>query len=155
MREKEILEDWILITYDIPRGKEGHALRHWLIRKLRELGAMMFTESVYYLPYSPKAYEAITRLEGRAKCYVWRAKLTEYEDAKEVTKRYRNERKILLATLRTFIDKYFSLSEEEGGISKLKSYRSMIISIQRCIEMSLAVDYDDEIAKEYFAIRLP
>jgi len=155
MREKEILHNWVLITYDIPRGKLGHALRHWLIRKLRELGAMPYTESVWYLPYSQKAYEAIERLAGRAKFYVWRASLKEREDAKELTRKYRDERKILLATLRALIDKYFSISEEEGGISKLKYYRSMILSIQRCIEQSLALDWDEEIAREFTQIRLP
>jgi len=155
MSEKEILQDWILITYDIPRGRLGHALRHWLVRKLRGLGAMMFTESVYYLPHSQKAYEAITRLEGRAKFYVWRARLTEPEDAREVTKRYRDERKILLSTLKTFIDSYYKLDPTKESVSKLKYLRQLILSIQRCIEMSLALDWDEEIAKEFTQIRLP
>jgi len=155
MREKEILQDWILVTYDIPRGREGHALRHWLIRKIREMGGMMFTESVYYLPHSEKAYDAIARLRGRAKCYVWRTSLKEREDAKELTRRYRDERKVLLTALRTLIDRYSSLSEDSTSASKLKYLKYMILSLQRCIEQSLALDWSEEVAREYHQVRMP
>jgi hypothetical protein len=84
--EIHIQHDWILVTYDIPRSRDN--VRKKVIRALRALGAMRHTDSVYYMPYNPKAYEIAASLPGEA--YVWRSSLTSDTQARQVTQDYYN-----------------------------------------------------------------
>ena len=84
---KKVEENWILITYDIPRN-EG-SIRKSVLRRLHRLGALQFTESVYYLPYSPEGMAAAKEVcKGTGSVYAWYSKMIEGEQARELTIKY-------------------------------------------------------------------
>ena len=82
---KRIEENWILITYDIPRS-EG-SLRKRVLRRLHKIGAIQFTESVYYMPYNPASLKAARDVSEGGEIIVWFSKV-EGADAALLTKRY-------------------------------------------------------------------
>jgi len=83
---KEVEENWILITYDIPRS--GGTVRKSVLRRLHRLGALQFTESVYYLPYSREGVVAATEVcKGAGSVFAWYSKI-EGEQARELTAKY-------------------------------------------------------------------
>jgi hypothetical protein len=83
---KEVEENWILITYDIPRTEE--TIRKSVLRRLHRLGALQFTESVYYLPYSREGIVAAREVcKGAGSVFAWYSKI-EGEQARELTAKY-------------------------------------------------------------------
>ncbi|MDI6847001.1 MAG: hypothetical protein QMD23_02575 [Candidatus Bathyarchaeia archaeon] len=82
--EIQLQHDWLLITYDIPRTQDKERKR--IIRALKNMGALMHTESVYYLPANPKAVEIARTLPGQS--FVWRSSLTSDSQAKKLTQNY-------------------------------------------------------------------
>lgn len=87
---KEIVADWVLVTYDIKVSKEGLKKRHDFLQAGKYAGAVMHTESVYYMPMSPEAIEAITKLaEGsEGQVTVWFTKSASPKQAEQLTAVY-------------------------------------------------------------------
>lgn len=87
LEPKRIEENWILVTYDIPRN-EG-SIRKSVLRRLYRLGALQFTESVYYLPYNSEGMAAIKEIrKGSGTIFAWCSKVIEPEQAEELTAKY-------------------------------------------------------------------
>lgn len=68
---KEILQDYVLITYDIPA--KDWKTRANFIRKARSVGAMMYTASCWLLPYSEAAFELANEVAASGNAIVWRS----------------------------------------------------------------------------------
>lgn len=87
---KEIVADWILVTYDLPSTKEGLTRRHDFLRAGKYAGAVQHSESVYYMPMTQVAVEAITKLsEGSGGAvFVWYTKAASESLAQQLTTVY-------------------------------------------------------------------
>ncbi len=85
---KELLSDWVLISYDIP-AKEKQ-LRRTFIRDAIALGAEQFTESCYLLPFGDKAMELANKLESAGHAVVWQAHMPDEAKALEITAKYQD-----------------------------------------------------------------
>lgn len=68
---KEIEDNYILICYDIPATKEGNKLRKQVLKDMSNIGAVGFTQSVYYMPYSDKAFQLANEIKERGHSVVW------------------------------------------------------------------------------------
>jgi len=84
---KEVLDDFILITYDIPNNEEGNKVRTEFYHTARRIGAVMHTESVYYMPWTQAANIAALSIAEKGKVFVWYSK-TSGDTARELTIRY-------------------------------------------------------------------
>jgi len=100
--EKELIADWILITYDLPVTAEGNAARSKFLHLAPRLGAMMHTRSVYFMPQTQESEVAALELSRVGKVFVWTSNL-QGEKSKELTEIYdsriKDEIKVVLRRL--------------------------------------------------------
>ena len=83
---KKIEEGWILVTCDLP-SEEG-SFRKRVLRRLRRLGALQFTESVYYMPYTMEGIRAAREISDKSGAvFVWYSKV-QGEDARFLTNQF-------------------------------------------------------------------
>lgn len=85
---KAVIQDWILITYDLPNNKEGSKTRYEFLKKAREIGAVPHTESVWLLPLTPESQVMALEIAKKGKAVVWTSTTAETGKSEEITKRY-------------------------------------------------------------------
>jgi hypothetical protein len=86
---KDVISDWILVTYDLPTTEEGNKARAKFLDAVRYIGGVMHSESCYLLPSSPSSELAAVELaEKTPSCYVWFSSVHSPEKAKELTQEY-------------------------------------------------------------------
>ena len=89
---KEIEQNWVLLTYDIPR--KDQKVRDSFIKEAKAIGAVMHTESCYLLPYSDKAFELANKVAAIGNAVVWKSRQEDKEKAEEITTKYGDHLKI-------------------------------------------------------------
>jgi len=75
---KEVLHDFILITYDLPTTEEGNKARAKFLDDIRYIGGVMHSESCYLMPSSPESELAAIQLAEKTPSWKKHA-----EDGKE------------------------------------------------------------------------
>jgi hypothetical protein len=88
---KELINDWILLTYDIPAGAEGNKARYEFIKHTNRIGAVMHTRSVYLMPWSEEAEIAALKVTKAGQAYLWQTHARNEEKQKELTSFYDKE----------------------------------------------------------------
>ena len=83
---KEIVQDYILITYDIPA--KDWKTRANFIRKARSIGAMMYTASCWLLPYSESVFELANEVATIGDAIVWKSHQDDKQKAYKITTSY-------------------------------------------------------------------
>jgi len=93
INQRELVDEWLLITYDIPVTEEGKIARSKFLKNAPKIGAMMHSRSVYLMPNTSQAQLAAVDLSATVggEVYVWTSRL-EGDRAKQVTAFY--DRKI-------------------------------------------------------------
>lgn len=87
LEAKEIVGQWILLTYDIPKTPEGDRARRKFLDGAYAIGATQHTSSCYYMPWTQEAECLAFEVAGVGKACVWTSKPTD-EQAKELTENY-------------------------------------------------------------------
>lgn len=83
---KEIISDYVLISYDIP-ACQG-ALRKRVLREMYEIGAIAHTQSVYLLPYSAKSLELANEISAGGSAYVFTSEMPNVDKAASISNKY-------------------------------------------------------------------
>lgn len=119
---REICDKWILLTYDMPHTPAGDKARREFLLAARKLGACQHTESVYLLPYSAAAGDAVLELTKAGKVVVWTSENTNPAQAAEVTRNYDVELKDMLKKLSKRVDRMIELrkAEKYGLLNKMR-----------------------------------
>ncbi len=118
---REICDKWILLTYDLPHNEQGDKARREFLRDARKLGACQHTESVYLIPYSAEAGNAVLELTKAGKVFVWTSESTNPDQAKEITRNYDLELKEMVKKLSGRVDRMIELRKA----NKLKTINRM------------------------------
>lgn len=84
----EIVGQWLLLTYDIPKSETGDKARREFLKKAYAIGATQHTASVYYMPWTPEAENLAFDVATVGKACVWTSRPTDDEQAVILTKRY-------------------------------------------------------------------
>jgi len=84
--KKELVQDWILLTFDIPAKEKS--LRGKFLASIYALGAQIHTESVYLMPFSDEAMKWAAKLESAGHAVVWQAHQPDEKKAWEYTIKY-------------------------------------------------------------------
>jgi hypothetical protein len=89
IRVREVVDSWMLITYDLPNSEEGNMARQHFLIAAAAIGAVSQTESVYFMPWSPEAQILALNLAKVAggEVIVW-GKAEPLNRKDEVTARY-------------------------------------------------------------------
>jgi hypothetical protein len=106
---KEVVDDWVLLTYDLPNTEEGNKLRTEFLKKAARLGFVQHTESVYLAPLCPETELLAIELSEKGKLYIWTSSIKDEKMAKEITDKYDDR-----------VSKLFD--EIKGRIDKMKKY---------------------------------
>lgn len=85
---KEICDKWLLITYDLPKTKEGNQARNRFLSRARALGATKHTESVYLMPWTGEAEAMALSLAAAGQAVVWSSQTTNPQEATRITENY-------------------------------------------------------------------
>ena len=89
LKERELVDNWILITYDLP-VPDGNKARDIFLKKAPKIGAVMHSRSVYLMPLTPEteiaAYELAKVPNGDV--FLWTTKVTNPEIQKKITEFY-------------------------------------------------------------------
>ncbi|MFH1485552.1 MAG: hypothetical protein ABIH46_05730 [Chloroflexota bacterium] len=88
---KEIISDWILLTYDLPTNEAGNKARYEFLKEAPRAGFAQHTESVYLAPWTEDASFAILKLAEVGKLFVWYTTVSDPEKARELTRHYDQE----------------------------------------------------------------
>ena len=104
---KEFVDEWLLLTFDIPTTKEGSVARNEFYKKAYALGAIQNTESVYLCPWTPEAEVMAMELAkvSNSKVIVWSRAKTTAEASLEITQRYDAGIKKIMSVISKRIDR--------------------------------------------------
>ena len=128
---KEIVQDFVLITYDIPQ--KAAALRRHFLKAAHEVGAVCHTASVYLMPYSDKAQALANELESAGHAVIWRAHQPDQVTAGEIMAKYETAVKIRCQ----LIEQRLALANEHIAAGRLKLAQNMGIKTGKLL-MQLA-----------------
>ena len=140
---REICHKWLLLTYDLPHNEAGDKARREFLVNARRLGACQHTESVYLMPYTPAAQEAVLELAKAGKLYVWTSESTDPVQAKEVTRNYDHDLKEMLKKLSTRVDRMIELrkSNKIGVLNKMREKtNAMLNSLGEAVQRRGSID---------------
>lgn len=83
---KEIVDEYILLCYDLPAT--ASKARKKFLKKALQVGAMMYTASVYLMPYSSIAMKLAEELAATGTAVIWRSKQENKAMAKIINMQY-------------------------------------------------------------------
>jgi hypothetical protein len=87
-KARELVDEWILVTYDLPATEEGNKARQDFLRLAPRIGAIMHTKSVYLMPNTNECQTATVALAKIGNVFIWTSKPNSEAGAKEVTDLY-------------------------------------------------------------------
>ena len=102
------MTNWLLLHYKLP--SKPSALRVYIWRKLKRLGAILLHEAVWVLPDQPRTAEQVQWLtaeiqEMGGEAYSWRATTILGENDEEITRQFNEQVEVVYAGLLKKLDK--------------------------------------------------
>lgn len=142
---REIEANWILVAYDIP--VEAGSLRKRVLRRLHSLGALQFTESVYYMPYTEAGIDAAREISGGGTLFVWSSKVEE-EDARLLTGRFATDIASAVEALESKVWRAEDLLESGECIDwRLKSLSTECRGLNKAVELIHSSSFTERLAE--------
>lgn len=123
INEREIVDNWILITYDLPGTEEGNKARGKFLKEAPKFGAVMHSRSVYLMPLTDEAQIAAVNLSKvkAGTVFVWTSKV-DPDQAQTLTKFYDIKLKMQIEIIQNRIKKMekLELDSKEGLANRMK-----------------------------------
>ncbi len=122
------MTNWLLLHYKLP--SKPSALRVYVWRKLKRLGAILLHEAVWVLPDQPRIAEQVQWLtaefqEMGGDAYSWRANIILGEDNESISQRFKDQ-----------VDKVYS-----DLLKKLEKPRADLQEISKQYQQATAQDF--------------
>jgi len=133
---KEIVDKFLLITYDIPHTEEGDKARREFLANAKLIGATAHTESVYLMPWTPEAEVLALNLSKEGKVFLWTSQPTDTELAADITKTYDDSLRPQLDEIGVRLDKITEhRNEDRNGRAEqmLEKTAKMIDGMEQAI----------------------
>ena len=114
LNARELVDEWILITYDIPVTEAGKEARQKFLKNAPRIGAMMHSRSVYLMPNTQQAQLSAVELSKTVggEVYIWTSKVDK-EFAVQITSFYDQKIKEQIETIQERILKEEVLVKDE------------------------------------------
>lgn len=87
-KARELVDEWILVTYDLPATEEGNKARQDFLRLAPRIGAVMHTKSVYLMPNTNECQTATVDLAKIGNVYIWTSRANDETAKKQLTDLY-------------------------------------------------------------------
>ncbi len=122
------MTNWLLLHYKLP--SKPSALRVYVWRKLKRLGAILLHEAVWVLPDQPRIAEQVQWLTAEIQemggdAYSWRANIILGEDNESISQRFKDQ-----------VDKVYS-----DLLKKLEKPRADLQEISKQYQQATAQDF--------------
>jgi DNA-binding transcriptional regulator PaaX len=122
------MTNWLLLHYKLP--SQPSALRVYIWRKLKRLGAILLHEAIWVLPDQPRTAEQVQWLtaeiqEMGGEAYSWRANTILGEDDESITEQFKEQ-----------VDAVYS-----DLLKKLEKPRADLEEISRQYQQAVAQDF--------------
>jgi len=158
LQTKAICDKWLLLCYDMPHSEAGDKARAEFLVEAKKIGACKNTESVYLIPYSAAAGEAILKLAVVGTVRVFTSQSLEPIQDIELTHNYDQEIKDRLKELSHRVDRSLEMVKE-GKHKALANYRvitdeqmaSLGEAIRRRESLDLTIIYEAIKARYVYA----
>ena len=85
---RELVDEWLLVTYDLPSTPEGNEVRSKFLKLAPQIGAVMHTRSVYLMPLTNETQAAAVELSKIGNVFVWTSKANDQQFARQLTRLY-------------------------------------------------------------------
>lgn len=132
---KEIIQEYILITYDIPA--KAKALRRAFLKAAHAIGAESHTDSVYLIPYSAEAIGLANELESAGHAIIWQAYQPDEKKALEITTKYGDAIKARL----DYIEQRIAMSQDYVTTGRLKMAMRMGIKTANLLQQLVKISH--------------
>lgn len=87
-KARELVDEWILVTYDLPATDEGNKARQDFLKLAPRIGAVMHTKSVYLMPNTNECQIATVELAKIGNVYIWTSRANDEVAKKQLTDLY-------------------------------------------------------------------
>jgi len=106
-QHRDLVDQWILITYDLPVTPEGNKIRHDFLKAAPKMGAVMQNKSVYLMPLTKATQMAALDLSkaNGGSVYVWTSVAMDEDINKSLTALYDARVGDIIATVQKRIAK--------------------------------------------------
>ena len=105
IQAREICDEWLLLTYDIPHTKKGDRARREFLNEARYLGATQHTASVYLMPWTPEAEILALNIAKVGQACVWTSKVTDPGLARSITEKHDKDLEDVLDEINERLDR--------------------------------------------------
>jgi len=127
---RELVDKWLLITYDIPKSEAGDRARREFLNQARMIGATRHTDSVYLMPWTKHAEVLALQLARAGEVCVWTSQTTDEVKAAEITKNYDKGLQPQLDEISERVDKIaYNISKE-----RMKRAYKMLDKTERMLD---------------------
>ena len=149
IQSKELVNDWLLITYDLPVDEKGSEARAKFLKLAPRIGAKMHSRSVYLMPNTQQAQLAAVDLSKTLGGCVWIWTGVPFgEKAEEVTKFYDEEIEGDLTHLSERLEKEGELiKEEKFGMADRMHRKTTELFMQTLFAMTQRGSHPDTVKK--------
>lgn len=115
---RDLVDDWILITYDLPATEEGDIARQKFLKQAPKIGAVMHTKSVYLMPNTNACQTEAVELSKIGKVFIWKTQANDKKHARELTDLYDSKVKEMVNDLEDRMNRIRKhLNDKKEGIS--------------------------------------
>ena len=135
---RELVNEWVLITYDIPVSDAGKIARAKFLKTAPKIGAMMHSRSVYLMPNTTQAQLAAVELSKTVggEVYIWTSKV-EGEQAVSITGFYdRRIREEIEKLDDRLIKEDVLVKEQKFGMADRMHRKSVSLFAQLCFTVA-------------------
>lgn len=128
LKEKEIVDKYILITYDLPYDRPD--IRAHFIREATRRGFVLQSESCYFGPLTPAMKLLAEELATVGEVYLWYATLPRENQAKAMTAKYDTQIHKHLEDIKERLNRMmdYRTKNKEPMVEKMKPLTDSLIS---------------------------
>lgn len=146
---RELVDRWILLTYDLPVTREGNEARYKFLANARRIGAIKHTNSVYLMPWTPQAELAALEVSAIGDAFLWISEIKEDKVAK-LTQDYDRKSKVVFDEVEKRLDKiegHIIQNHNKLAARMLDKTRPMVDSLINIASQRGAIDLYEKAAK--------
>lgn len=139
MQVKEICDRWILITYDLPHTEEGDKARVKFLKEASLIGAMMHTESVYLMPWTPESELMALELAEIGNAYLWLSSAKGVDESSEINKDLTSSYDVRVADLLVKVHKRIVQMQEHVSAGNISAAERMREKTDRLLNATASI----------------
>lgn len=133
---RDIVDKFLLITYDIPHTPEGDVARRVFLNEAKMIGATRHTDSTYIMPWTKHAEILALRLGRAGEVCVWTSNTTDEVKAEEITQNYDRDLKPQIESITERVDKiawHFEKGHSKTAFKMVEKTERMIDNMEQAI----------------------